>query len=83
MITWSCSRSYAVWKFVHLSHDLLPRLVYLCEHLSLIWQLSLNVWRTEDALQVQPVALTLQPLILHVHTIHIHKRDLYVGYEYM
>ena len=47
------------------SHDLLPRLVHLDEHLGFVGQLPLDVRSTEDALQVQPVPLALQPLVLN------------------
>lgn len=48
----------------YLPHDVLVGLVHLGEHLGLCGQLALDVRGAEDALQVQPVALTRQPLIL-------------------
>lgn len=58
-LTWSGPGFNAVRKLVNISHYLFPRLVNLNEHLSLIGKLSLNVWSTEDGLQIEPVTLTL------------------------
>jgi len=49
---------------VDLPHDVLVRLVDLHEHLGLGGQLSLDVGGGEDALQVQPGSLAVQPLVL-------------------
>ena len=46
------------------AHDVFVGLVDRREHLGLGRQLTLDVWRAEDALQVQPVALARQPLVL-------------------
>ena len=49
---------------MHSSHDLLPTLVHLCEHLGLVGKLTLDIGGSKDALQIEPVSLTFQPLIL-------------------
>ena len=67
--TWSGGSSECVGDLVHVSHNLLPGLVHLGEHLGLVGQLSLDVGSTEDALQVQPISLAFHPLILTIHAI--------------
>ena len=62
--TWGSGSPDAEGHLVHPPHDVLPGLVHLVEHLGLVGQLPLDVRGTEDALQVQPVALTGQPFIL-------------------
>ena len=59
-----CPRLDTVGVLVDSPHDLLPALVDLSEHLGLVGQLPLDVRGSEYALQVQPVALALQPFIL-------------------
>jgi len=49
---------------VDLPHDVLVRLVDLHEHLGLGRELALDVRGGEDALQVQPGSLAVQPLVL-------------------
>lgn len=48
--TWPSSSFDAVRKLVHISHNLLPGLIHLYEHLSLIGKLPLDVWSTKDRL---------------------------------
>lgn len=44
-------------------HDVPPRLVDSLEQLGCCWQLSDNVWRPEDGLEVHPCALAGLPLV--------------------
>lgn len=58
------SGSERIWQSVDFPHNLFPRLINGHEHLSLSWELALNIGGTEDALKVQPVALASKPLVL-------------------
>ena len=62
------SSSYSQWVLLHSPHYFFPRLVDLIKHLSLIWQLPLYIRCSKYALQIKPVPLTCQPLILKEHT---------------
>ena len=63
-LTWLRAGSESQRHLVDLAHDLFVGLVDRHEHLGLGRQLSLDVGRGEDALKIQPVTLTVQPLIL-------------------
>lgn len=63
-LTWLCGSTQCVGKAVHLPHNLFPGFVHLQEHLGLSRELPLDVWGAEDALQIKPVPLTCQPLVL-------------------
>ena len=49
-------------------HDLAPESVHRLVSLALDWQLTVDVLRAEDRLQVEPLALTRDPLVQHVLT---------------
>ena len=63
-LTWLCAGSESQRHLVDLAHDLFVGLVDRHEHLCLGRQLSLDVGRAENALEIQPVTLTVQPLVL-------------------
>ena len=62
------SSSYSQWVLLYSPHYLFPRLVDLIKHLSLVWQLPLYIGCSKYTLQIKPVPLTRQPLILKEHT---------------
>lgn len=64
ILTWLGGGPDGKWNPIDLPHDVLVRLIDLHEHPGLSWKLSLNVWGREYTLQVQPVPLAVQPLIL-------------------
>ena len=59
-----CGGSDGQWYTVDLPHDVLVRFVHLHKHPGFCRQLSLDVGGGENTLQVQPVPLAVQPLIL-------------------
>lgn len=59
-----CGGSDGQWYTVDFPHDVLVRFVHLHKHPGFCRQLSLDVGGGKNTLQVQPVPLAVQPLIL-------------------
>lgn len=64
ILTWLGGGPDGEWYPIDLPHDVFVWLVDLHEHPGLGRKLSLDVWGREYTLQVQPVPLAVQPLIL-------------------